>query len=230
MRRAASWLDRYATDPSRPSLAGAARDLGVRALLPLLGLLLANLALGFAIEGPGGGWPWEDSLNAAAQAGRTPLLDTLARAASTAGNAQANIGACVVFMGLVWAVTRRWWVAIVPGVALSLESLVHAVTSVVVDRQRPLVEHLDAAMPTASFPSGHVGATLAQVLVLLFFAHRLRSRVGRAALWVVGLAFVAAVASSRVYLGMHHVSDVVVGALNGVAAATLGWNYLRRRG
>ena len=68
------------------------------------------------------------------------------------------------------------------------------------------------------------------ILVLLFFAHRLRSRVGRAALWVVGLAFVAAVASSRVDLGMHHVSDVVVGALNGVAAATLGWNYLRRRG
>jgi undecaprenyl-diphosphatase len=35
---------------------------------------------------------------------------------------------------------------------------------------------------------------------------------------------------SRLYLGMHHLSDVAVGVLNGVAAAVLGWNYLRRSG
>lgn len=229
MRRAtAGWLDRYVLDAAGPTVRSGVRDLAVRAVLPMLGLLAANLALGFAIVGPGGSWRFEDAANAALQAGRTPLLDTLARAASTAGNAPSNIGACIVFMAAVWFVTRRWWVAIIPGIALSLEAVVHAVTSVVVDRERPLVEHLDAAQPTASFPSGHVGATLAQVLVLLFLLHRLDSALARVACWVAGLGFVAFLGFSRLYLGMHHVSDVLVGVLNGVACAVLAWNYLRR--
>ncbi|HMO10585.1 MAG TPA: phosphatase PAP2 family protein, partial [Actinotalea sp.] len=36
------------------------------------------------------------------------------------------------------------------------------------------------------------------------------------------------VAAARLYMGMHHVSDVVVGALNGAVCVWLGWHYLRR--
>lgn len=221
------WLDRY-VDASEPSVRSAARDLGVRAFLPMLVLLGANLALGFAITGPGGGLPMEDAVNRFLQAGRTPVLDAVARAASTAGNAPSNIGACVVFMAVLWFLTRRWWVAILPGIALTLEAIVHAVTSTIVDRDRPAVEHLDAAQPTASFPSGHEGATLAQVLILLFLAHRLASTAARLALRVLGIGFVLVLGWSRLYLGMHHLSDVLVGVVNGIVCALLAWNYLRR--
>ena len=37
-----------------------------------------------------------------------------------------------------------------------------------------------------------------------------------------------AVATARLYRGMHHPTDVVVGLLNGVVCAVLAWGYLRR--
>jgi membrane-associated phospholipid phosphatase len=37
------------------------------------------------------------------------------------------------------------------------------------------------------------------------------------------------VAYARLYRGMHHLSDVVVGFLNGLVCALLAWFYLRRR-
>ncbi len=37
------------------------------------------------------------------------------------------------------------------------------------------------------------------------------------------------VAYARLYGGMHHVTDVVAGLLNGVVSLTLAWRYLRRK-
>ena len=229
MKRATGgWPDRYALDTSAPNVPSALRDIGVRAVLPMLGLMVVNLGIGWLIVHPGGGWTAEAGLNAALQAGRTPLLDAIARAASTAGNAPSNIGACLVFIAVVGLVTRRWWMAVIPGLALVLEAVLHVIVSINVGRERPLVERLDAAQPTHSFPSGHVGATFAQVLILLFLAHRLSSAVARVALMIAGVGFIAVLAWSRLYLGMHFASDVAMGLVDGGVCALLAWNYLRR--
>ncbi len=114
-------LDRYQADASRPTVREALRDLGVRALLPTVALLAANLALGFFIVGPGAGWRFEDAVNAALQAHRTPALDAATRLASTLGNAPSNIVFCLVVMGLIAWRTRQWWLAATLGVALSCE-------------------------------------------------------------------------------------------------------------
>ena len=45
---------------------------------------------------------------------------------------------------------------------------------------------------------------------------------------VAGVVWVVAVALSRLYLGMHHVSDAVAGVVIGALCALLGWNALRR--
>lgn len=222
------WLDRYNTS-FIPTKGQAARDIVVRALLPMLVLLALNYGVGYGIVHSWEGWHFEDAVNAALQSGRTPDLDTAARVASAIGSAPGNIGACIVFMALVFWRTKRWWVALLPGLALSLEAIVHAVTSVVVNRTRPQVEHLDAAQPTASFPSGHVGASLAQILILFFLAAALQSVLARSAVVLVGVGFVMLLAFSRLYLGMHHVSDVVVGLLNGIVCACLAWGYLKIR-
>ena len=37
------------------------------------------------------------------------------------------------------------------------------------------------------------------------------------------------VAWARLYRGMHHLVDILVGVVNGVVCALLAWNYLRRR-
>ncbi len=47
---------------------------------------------------------------------------------------------------------------------------------------------------------------------------------------VIALCVIAplSVSYARLYRGAHHLSDILVGILNGVVCALLAWNYLRR--
>lgn len=85
-------------------------------------------------------------------------------------------------------------------------------------RARPqVVPHLET-VASASFPSGHTLAsvTFFTTLALLAAAHMPRKRL-RVFLVAYSLAIGALVALSRVYLGVHFPSDVLGGALIGVA-------------
>ena len=113
--------------------------------------------------------------------------------------------------------------------AVSLQSLVFLVITVAVDRHRPEVHRLDGSLPTSSYTSGHTGAATAVYGGLAVLAlSRLRSPWRRV---VAGVLFLIpiVVGLARLYRGMHHLSDVLVGFLNGIVCAILAWNYLRRR-
>jgi membrane-associated phospholipid phosphatase len=71
-----------------------------------------------------------------------------------------------------------------------------------------------------SFPSGHTGAAFA-FFGVPFFANR---RYG----WFV-LFVAAAIAWSRIYLNVHHLSDVMAGAFVGLTTAFLVWERLEPR-
>lgn len=80
----------------------------------------------------------------------------------------------------------------------------------VVDRTRPATQGLWSALvdvpSSASFPSGHATTAFAAAVALGLLVPRLR---------VIALVLAAAVACSRVYLGVHFVGDVTAGALLG---------------
>jgi membrane-associated phospholipid phosphatase len=222
-------LTRYRDDETAPTVLAVGRDLIVRALLPAMGLFTVGLGVGWALVGPIGSSPAEDQLSVLAQSARTPVLDTIALTASAIGSVNGNAIICLLSVALVWIVSRRWWLAALPAVALALHVMVHIATSTLVARPRPHVETLDIGQPTASFPSGHMGATTAQLLVLvLFLFHRVESRAWRVAVTVVVAGYLLVLGWSRVYLGMHHVSDVLWGAVNGVACGLIAWLFLRR--
>ncbi len=206
------------------------RALAARAAPAALALFVVGVAIGGLLSGPIGLSLGEDRISVMIQAGRTPGLDALALAASAIGSVIGNAVLCVASVALVWFLTRRWWLSALPAVALALHVVVHFTTSTLVARPRPEVERLDVGQPTASFPSGHVGATTAQLLVLvLVFFLLVESRAWRAAVVTTVAAFVAVLGWSRVYLGMHHVTDVVWGVVNGVACSLIAWWFLRRR-
>ncbi len=89
-------------------------------------------------------------------------------------------------------------------------------------RGRPVLEEPLLTLSTYSFPSGHVvGSTLAYGLLVVFVFRRSRSLPLRAlALVGAGMA-IALVAFTRLYLGVHYLSDVIAGFLEGVAWLTL---------
>jgi undecaprenyl-diphosphatase len=94
-------------------------------------------------------------------------------------------------------------------VAVAGETALFLLASLVLDRRRPPVEHLDVAPPTSSFPSGHTAATialgfgLALALARTHPRHRLRTLS-----WVVTVVVAAFVLFSRLYRGMHWPTDV----------------------
>jgi undecaprenyl-diphosphatase len=109
---------------------------------------------------------------------------------------------------------KRWREPLFLAVALVGEVTIFVSTTLLVDRARPPVRHLDSAPPTSSFPSGHTAASVALYGGLAVIAWR----VGAAA-WLRTLATAAAVlvpvvvAVSRMYRGMHYPTDVIAGAL-----------------
>ena len=160
---------------------------------------------------------------------RTQTWDSVTMVWSHIGNTEIVIGVCVVAVGLLWWRTREWWRALVPAIAISLQATVFVIATAVVGRPRPHVPHLDPAPPTSSYPSGHVGASTALYVSFALLAQSIERPVLRRLVTTLFLVIPVLVAWARLYRGMHHLSDILVGALNGVVCALLAWAYLRRR-
>ena len=119
----------------------------------------------------------------------------------------------VAFAALAW---RRWREPMLVAVAVAGEVGIFLVVTMLVDRERPPVRHLDEAPPTSSFPSGHTAATIALWGALAVLANeRARSAVVRNLFLVLAFVVPLLVASSRMYRGMHFLTDVVGGMLLG---------------
>ncbi|MCY0936864.1 diacylglycerol kinase family protein [Streptomyces sp. H34-S4] len=201
------------------------RGSSVRGAWPLL-LLPAQAALmvglGGLVTGPAARhWPLseEESAARALAEHRSETGTQVTELFSLLASTQVVVGVtlvCVVALLVLPRVPLRTE-ALFLGTAVAVQSAVFLVVTSFVDRPRPAVPHLDVAPPTSSFPSGHVGASLALYGGLAVIAVlRLRGP-GRYALASFLLLLPPAVALSRMYRGMHYPSDVAGGLLNGTA-------------
>lgn len=199
-----------------------------RAIAPGVVVWAAIVGIGLLISGPLAGLAKdEEAVNESLAAGRTPTWNTVTMVWSLIGNTEYVIAVCVlVSLVLLWR-TRDWVFSIVPVVTISLQSTIFVLATLVVGRQRPTVPHLDPAPPTSSYPSGHVGASTALYLTFALLAARIERTWLRMLTTVVCLALPLLVTYARLYRGMHHVTDVTVGLLNGIACALLAWGWWR---
>ncbi|MFD9353502.1 diacylglycerol kinase family protein [Streptomyces sp. NPDC060031] len=189
--------------------------------LPVQAALMVGV--GLLVTGPlADQWPLaaEDGVNRALAAHRggpvTPLSEWLSLLAGT----QSIVALTVLAVATLLAFSRGRLLreAVFLAAAVAAQSAVFLLVTVLVERPRPDVPHLDAAPPTSSFPSGHVGASVALfggLAILVALLLRDARRWVRYAVIAALLLIPAAVAFSRVYRGMHHPSDVVGGLLNG---------------
>lgn len=211
-----------------PTVGQAWHHLWRRALLPGVLLLAAVTGLGLLVTGPlAAALAGEDAVNEAFVRLRTPLWDSVTYWWSFLGSTEVIIGGCVLVIGLLWWRTGRWWWAALPGVAVFVQAAVFMISALLVGRTRPEVEMLDPAPPTSSFPSGHTGAAVAFWWSLVVLARDIRTPWIRWTTTLVCAAVPPLVGLARLYRGMHHLSDVVVGGLNGLVCVLLGLAYLR---
>lgn len=149
---------------------------------------------------------------------RTPALDDLTAWGSGIADTHVIVISLLVVMVALTFMLRRWRESLTLGVALGLEASVFLTVSLVVGRERPPVEQLDQSPPTASFPSGHTGAAFAFFVGLaLVLGWNVGNRAVQGTAMALALAAALVVGASRMYRGMHFLTDVVVGAILGIA-------------
>jgi undecaprenyl-diphosphatase len=184
-------------------------------------LLAVWTALGFAVTGPLNTSVGDADRRVSRWIAdrRTPTWDTWSHYGSMLSDTVVKILLVAVVGGTMILVWRRWHDGVFLAVAVIFEASVFASSSLIVDRDRPPIEQLDVIPVSGSFPSGHTAAAVVFYLGLYVVARwHTSNRAVRLVLLVVGLVVPVIVASSRVYRGMHHVSDVLAGYGLGLAS------------
>jgi undecaprenyl-diphosphatase len=145
---------------------------------------------------------------------RTPTLDSVTHIGTTMADTVValSVTAAAVVILRLWL--GRWRESLILVVAIVGELLIFLAITALVHRARPAVPQLDQAPPTSSFPSGHTGAAVALYgcLAVILLASA-RPRWVAASLALLGFAIPIIVAASRVYRGMHYLTDVLAGVL-----------------
>jgi membrane-associated phospholipid phosphatase len=120
---------------------------------------------------------------------------------------------------VVALVAKHWRLAGFLLFALAVESGSYRATTLVVHRDRPEVHRLEKLPVNASYPSGHVAASIAVYCgIALLLTSRITNRTAQVAIWLVAALIPVFVAFSRMYRGMHHPLDIAGGVLIGIAA------------
>jgi undecaprenyl-diphosphatase len=131
-------------------------------------------------------------------------------------------------------ITRKYHAALLVVLATLGGLLLSSLLKHVIDRPRPsVVPHLSASL-TSSFPSGHSMMAAVVYLTLATLLNRF-VRQQRVKLYVLSLAVLLTllVGVSRVYMGVHYLTDVLAGWSAGLAWAVVCWlvaRWLQRRG
>lgn len=194
-------------------------------------LLLAFAAgAGALVTGPLSGSDfidWDEQYPVDLEAARTAAGESLSLVGSTMGDTLTVVGVAVV-IGIALLIARRWASVLLLATALLAEVSVFVVTTILIPRDRPDVEQLDVSPPTSSFPSGHTAASTALALTLaLLVGWNTRSTVLRWLAWGLAVFVGPVVAFSRVYRGMHHPTDVMVGLVIGVSCVAIAFLAVR---
>ncbi|GAB2661446.1 phosphatase PAP2 family protein [Nocardia goodfellowii] len=177
-------------------------------------VLLVGLILGIglsirALEANTSVLRWDHQVVAMLADHRTSTLTSVLVVFGELGDTVAIIVGALVVAALALAVFRSWRPVLFLAVALFGEITLFLTTAAIVDRDRPRVAHLNPDLPpTASFPSGHVAASLtlyAGTAALVWAGtRRWQYRLVAAAALLIPVM----VGVQRLYAGAHHPTDL----------------------
>jgi undecaprenyl-diphosphatase len=159
---------------------------------------------------------------------RTALLDSVSWVGSMLAETIVKVivtGIVAIAMLVAW---RRWLEPLMVVIPLVLEAMCFITVTAIVGRPRPDVVQLDSSPVGSSYPSGHMGAAVAYAAIVVVIFWHTRRRWIRTLAVVIGVFVPVAVGLSRMYRGMHYLTDIVMGALLGGACVAATAILLRR--
>ncbi|MCZ4079945.1 phosphatase PAP2 family protein [Rhodococcus sp. H36-A4] len=159
---------------------------------------------------------------------RSSTLDHLATAITIAGGPPetAALGILVAVV-LIWR-TKRYGPAVVVLATVAAASFLCSALKLIVGRDRPPLSMQLMLETDHSFPSGHVTGSAALLMMIALIASARCPTAARVLFLAITLAITVIVACTRMYLGVHWLTDVCAGALIAAAMVTLGGYALHR--
>ncbi|HEY3259425.1 MAG TPA: phosphatase PAP2 family protein [Pseudonocardiaceae bacterium] len=158
---------------------------------------------------------------------RTPTMDNVSFWLSKAGDTHAILAVSLVVCPLTVAILQRWRPAVFVALALFGELGLFLLSSSAVKRERPDVPHLDGTLPTSSYPSGHIAATICLYTAIAIIVFRRTRNWWRWLTVVAAVVMPVAVAVSRLYRGMHYPTDVMGAVLLAAMWMAVLWWVVR---
>jgi membrane-associated phospholipid phosphatase len=143
-----------------------------------------------------------------------------------------------VIVAAALAVRRRWGVLVLWVTAVGGAALLNVVLKLIFHRARPLLAAKFIHGQSWSFPSGHAMASIVGITMLVYILRgRADGRAARIAIVAGAAVLILVIGFSRIYLGVHYLSDVMAGFLGGgawvlacITADTVVRNSIARRG
>lgn len=122
-------------------------------------------------------------------------------------------------LAVYWVRLKAWDWLLALLLTVPLGMLLNVLLKNIFQRARPSFEHPLLTLSTYSFPSGHAaGATLFYGVLAAYLCCRLASWRWRVVVVALAALLVALVGLSRIYLGVHYLSDVLA-----AIASSSGW-------
>lgn len=143
---------------------------------------------------------------------RNPLFDFIFKALGVLGD-NMLIWFIIALGFLLYHKNKQFITTFIAGGASVF--IINTIIKKIVKRERPYIadNNITALVSESSysFPSGHSSSAFLAATILTFYFPKYR-------VWFFILAFL--IAFSRVYVGVHYFSDVLVGAIEGIV---IGW-------
>jgi membrane-associated phospholipid phosphatase len=195
------------------------RGAGIRRVYFAIVLAVLLLGCAFLLDAPVHHWM---------TAHFSPAGEAIARKISKWGDWPSHVAVGAIGLLISAVVRNRTWTGICLAMLLAcaIAGIVSPTVKTLSGRSRPNVTtSVGWTGPSfdqkhQSFPSGHTMSSTAFFTALLLA----RRRIG-----LILLPIPLVIASSRVYLSAHHLSDVVCGLVLGVGCALLAWQIVRTR-
>jgi membrane protein DedA with SNARE-associated domain/membrane-associated phospholipid phosphatase len=162
---------------------------------------------------------WDPGMTRFAVAHRTAALTAAMRGVTWLGSNAVLIPLVVAVGAYLLFRARDGRAAVALLLALVGAIVLYDTWKAAIGRARPPVAIHLMHVGGASFPSGHATASAAVYAMLAAIVTRRLTRRPATAAWAVGVAVVLAVGASRVYLGVHWLTDVLAGWSLGAAWA-----------
>jgi membrane-associated phospholipid phosphatase len=154
---------------------------------------------------------------------RTPRLNDLTSIGSALSATTVKVAVTLVITLVMYFVWHSWLEPAVVVLPLVLEAMVFISVTWMVGRPRPDVSRLEMSPVDSSFPSGHAAAAMVySAFAIVVFWHTKRFWI-RIMVSVVVISVALTVGLSRLYRGMHHLTDIVAGFALGAVSIAVGW-------